>query len=252
MKRGLIFAYGVLTYALFFTTLVYAIGFLGNVGVPKSIDSAPTRTFGNALLVDIALLALFSVQHSGMARPTWKRWLTRFIPAAAERSTYVLFSSICFALLMWHWEPLGGVVWSAGSNLAVTILTSLYFASWVLLLYATILIDHFDLFGLRQVWQHLRKQVAATPTFVTPALYRVIRHPIYLGWLGILWCTPVMSATHFLMAAGSTLYILLGIQLEERDLEALHPEYRQYKAKVPALIPSPQRRLRRRSRVKSV
>lgn len=245
MKRTSIFIYGVLSYALFFVTFLYSIGFVGNLFVPRSIDAVPTLPLGNALLIDIALLTLFAVQHSGMARPAFKRWLTRFIPEAAERSTYVLLSTACLALLMYFWAPLGGVVWETTNRVAETSLIGLYLASWVLLLYATFLINHFDLFGLRQVWFALRDKKMPELKFVTPALYRIVRHPIYVGWLGIVWFTPTMTVTHLVFAVGATLYILVGIKLEERDLEQAHPEYSQYKRKVPGLIPSMTRRLNR-------
>ncbi|MGI9236109.1 MAG: methanethiol S-methyltransferase [Woeseiaceae bacterium] len=251
MKRTFIFAYGVLSYALFFVTFLYAIGFVGNLIVPRSIDSAPTLPLATALLVDLALLTLFAVQHSGMARPAFKRWLTRFIPSAAERSTYVLLSTICLAVLMYFWAPLGGVVWHATSRWAEVSLIGLYLASWALLLYATFLINHFDLFGLRQVWFALRDKELPALKFVTPALYRIVRHPIYVGWLGIVWFTPTMTVTHFVFAVGATLYILVGIKLEERDLEEAHPEYSQYKRKVPGLIPSIGRRLTRAADIPS-
>ena len=248
MKRIIIFVYGVLSYALFFISFLYAIGFFGNFVVPVSIDSVPTMPLADALLVDVALLALFAVQHSGMARPAFKRWLTRFIPEAAERSTYVLLSTVCLALLMYYWSPLGGVIWQTRSYWAGNFLIGLYLASWILLIYATVLINHFDLFGLRQVWFALREKEMQALRFVTPALYRIVRHPIYLGWLGVVWFTPIMTVTHFVFAAGATLYILLGIKLEERDLENAHPEYSQYKRKVPGLIPSLGRRLKRASK----
>jgi protein-S-isoprenylcysteine O-methyltransferase Ste14 len=252
MKRALIFGYGLLSYALFFVTFLYSIGFIGNIAVPKSIDSAPTAPLGIALLINGALLTLFAVQHSGMARPAFKRWLTRFIPAAAERSTYVLLSTVCLALMMYYWAPLGGVIWNVGTQWAAITLTGLYLASWGLLLYATFLIDHFDLFGLRQVWFALRGREDIGLKFVTPALYRIIRHPIYVGWLGIMWFTPTMTISHLVLALGCTGYILVGIKLEERDLEAAHPEYAQYKNKVPALIPSLKRRLSRQAEVQSI
>ncbi len=243
MKRSLILVYGVVSYLLFFVTFLYSIGFVGNLWVPRSIDSEPTLSLGAALLVNLGLLAMFAVQHSGMARPAFKRWLTRYIPAAAERSTYVLFSTLAMAALMVFWAPLGGVIWSVESQWAALVLNGLYLGSWALLLYATFLIDHFDLFGLRQVWNSFRKQECRDLSFVTPALYRIVRHPIYVGWLGIFWFTPVMTMTHVLLALGVTGYILVGIELEERDLEKAHPEYTQYKRKVPALIPSLGRRL---------
>jgi protein-S-isoprenylcysteine O-methyltransferase Ste14 len=251
MKRALIFSYGLLSYSLFFVTFLYAIGFIGNLWVPKSIDAAPTLGTLQALAIDLGLLALFAVQHSGMARPAFKRWLTRFVPESAERSTYVLLSTLCLAALMIFWAPLGGVVWSVSNGIGQVSLLALYFASWGLLLYATFLINHFDLFGLRQVWFALRDREMPSLSFVTPALYRLVRHPIYVGWLGIMWFTPTMTITHLVFATVSSLYILVGIKLEERDLEAAHPEYSQYKKKVPALIPSFTRRLERNVEARS-
>ena len=251
MKRTLIFTYGVLSYAFFFVTFLYSIGFIGNIGVPKSIDSAPTLPLGVSLAINLGLLGLFAVQHSGMARPAFKRWLTRFVPAAAERSTYVLMSTICLALLMWLWAPLGGVIWDVTAPWMQWTLTGLYFASWGLLLYATFLINHFDLFGLRQAFDALRGRETPKQAFVTPMLYRIIRHPIYTGWLGIMWFTPTMTVTHLVFALVSSAYILVGIKLEERDLQEMHPEYRQYKRKVPALLPSFSRRLSRGVRIQS-
>ena len=251
MKRAGIFIYGLASYAAFFVTFLYSIGFVGNILVPKSIDSAPTAPLGTALLINAALLAIFAIQHSGMARPAFKRFITRFIPAAAERSTYVLASTVCMAALMVFWAPLGGVVWHVPAGWAAMVLTGLYLASWLLLLYATFLIDHFDLFGLRQSWTALRGREQTGLKFVTPALYRIIRHPIYLAWLGIFWFTPVMTISHLVLAVGTTGYIFVGILLEERDLEAMHPEYAQYKRKVPALFPSLTRRLGRSAGVQS-
>jgi len=243
MKRTLILVYGVLTYAFFFVAFIYAIGFIGNIAVPMSLDSAPTAPLGTALAIDAALLALFAVQHSGMARPAFKRWLTRYIPESAERSTYVLASTVCLVLLMAFWSPLGGVVWQAPTEWAAVTLQALYLGSWALLLYATFLIDHFDLFGLRQAWAAFRRRRPGRLRFVTPALYRIVRHPIYVGWLGIFWFTPTMTVSHLVFAIGASAYTLVGMKLEERDLEAMHPEYARYKRKVPALVPSPKRRL---------
>jgi len=180
-----------------------------------------------------------------MTRPGFKRWLTRFIPQPAERSTYILLSTISMAIMMYYWAPLGGVIWAFESPAAQASMYTLYLASWGLLLYATFLIDHFDLFGLRQVWFAFRDKGKHNLKFVTPALYRIVRHPIYVGWIGIVWFTPTMTVTHALFALGATGYILVGIKLEERDLENAHPEYAQYKRKVPALIPSMRRRLSR-------
>jgi protein-S-isoprenylcysteine O-methyltransferase Ste14 len=251
MKRYLIFGYGVLSYALFFASFIYAIGFIGNVGVPKSIDSEALFPLGTSLLINLGLLSLFAVQHSVMARPAFKRWLTKFIPAQAERSTYVLLSTLCMALLMWQWAPLGGVVWNITNSWGATAMTVLYFASWALLLYATFLINHFDLFGLRQVMNAMQKKTTPQLAFQTPALYRIVRHPIYVGWLGIFWFTPTMTVTHLVFAMIASAYTIVGMKLEEADLENAHPEYGQYKRDVPALIPSFRRRLARRTAVQS-
>jgi protein-S-isoprenylcysteine O-methyltransferase Ste14 len=246
-----IFSYGVFSYAFFFATFLYAIGFIGNIAVPKSIDSAPTMPLLPSFLVDAGLLALFALQHSGMARPAFKRWLTMFIPKEAERSSYVLLSTVCLALTFWLWAPLGGVVWIVNSSWAAFSLYGMYFASWGLLLYTTFLISHFDLFGLRQSYYALLGNEMPALKFVTPALYRVVRHPLYVAWLGIFWFTPSMTGTHLVFAVTTTLYIFVGIKLEERDLEDAHPEYAQYKRKVPALIPSFRRRLRATSQTQS-
>ena len=237
MKRFAIFVYGIACYAVFFATFLYAVGFIGNFAVPKSMDSPRDVAFGAALAIDLGLLALFAVQHSVMARPAFKRWWTRIIPAAAERSTYVLFSSIALALLFWCWQPLGGEVWNLTTPSAVAWMYGLYAFGWLLLLYVTFLIDHFDLFGLRQVWLNLVGRHAAPVPFVTPWLYRQVRHPLYIGWFTIVWATPSMSVTHLVFAVMSTAYILVAIQFEERDLVAAHPEYAEYRRRVPMLIP---------------
>ncbi len=245
MKKLSIFIYGIASYGLFFVTFLYAVGFLGNLWVPKSIDSAPTHSLGIALAINAGLLAIFAIQHSGMARPAFKRWLTRFIPAAAERSTYVLMSTVALALLMIGWSPLGGVIWQATDPVVANLLVGLYLASWGLLLYVTFLINHFDLFGLRQSWYALKDKPMPALTFVTPTLYRLVRHPLYVAWLGIMWFTPTMTISHFIFALGGTTYILIGIKLEERDLVNMHPEYADYMEKVPALVPRPGKRLRK-------
>jgi methanethiol S-methyltransferase len=237
MKRILIFLYGVLSYAAALATLVYAIGFIGGFGVPISLDSPRKIGLGTALTIDLALLALFAVQHSVMARPAFKRWWTRIVPASAERSTYVLFSSLALILLFAYWQPLGGMVWSMTSSAGVITMYSLFAAGWALLLYVTFLIDHFDLFGLRQVWLTLRGKPYGAVPFVTPWLYRQVRHPLYIGWLMIVWATPVMTVSHLVFAAMCTAYILAAIRFEERDLIHFHPEYAEYKRRVPMLLP---------------
>jgi len=237
MKRTLIFLYGVASYLVFFATFLYAVGFIGNFGVPKTLDSPRDVGLGSALLVDLGLLALFAVQHSVMARPAFKRAWTRVIPAAAEPSTYVLFSSLALIVLFYGWQPLGGTVWSMTSSAAVFSMTALYVAGWALLLYVTFLIDHFDLFGLRQVWLHLRGRPNTPVPFVTPWLYRQVRHPLYVGWLMLIWATPTMTVAHLVFGIMTTAYILVGIQLEERDLVRFHPEYAEYRRRVPMLLP---------------
>jgi len=237
-KRLVIFAYGLVSYAVFFVTFLYAIGFIGNLWVPKTMDSPRETTFATALLVNLGLLALFAVQHSLMARPAFKRWWTRFVPESAERSTYVLFSSLALIALFALWQPLGGMVWQVGSPVGRALLYGGFAFGWGLVLLATFLINHFDLFGLRQVWLQLNGKPYRALKFVTPAPYRVVRHPLYVGWLCVFWSTPDMSVTHLLFAAMTTAYILVGIRLEEHDLVAAHPEYESYRRRVPMLIPA--------------
>lgn len=237
MNRALTLAYGAVSYTAFFLTFLYAIGFLGNVVVPKSLDSGPSGPLSTALLIDLGLLTLFAVQHSVMARPAFKSWLTRLVPPAAERSTYVLASSVALQLLFWQWRPLGGVVWDVQHPAARALLYGGFAAGWLLVLVTTFVINHFDLFGLRQVWRHFQGLPQQPLTFVTPLLYRVVRHPLYVGWLLAFWCAPTMTATHLLFAAVTTAYILVAIRLEEGDLMAAHREYAAYRSRVPMLVP---------------
>ena len=245
MKRALILLYGLACYAVFFAVFLYAVGFIGNFAVPKSIDSPREGTLAAALAVDLGLLALFALQHSVMARPAFKRWWTRFVPVEAERSTYVLFSSLALALLFWLWQPLGGNIWQVTSQAGVISINVICALGWALLLYATFLINHFDLFGLRQVWLYALGTPYSQLQFKTPWLSRQVRHPLYVGWLMIFWATPVMTVAHLLFAAMTTAYILLAIQFEERDLIAEHPEYARYRERVPMLLPWPRKSARR-------
>jgi protein-S-isoprenylcysteine O-methyltransferase Ste14 len=237
MTGILTLVYGVLSYVIFFLTFLYAIGFLGNVVVPKSLDSGATGPWPTALAINLALLSLFALQHSVMARPGFKRLLTRFIPASAERSTYVLVSSLALILLFWLWQPLGGVVWNVQNEIGRAVLYGGFAFGWALVLLATFVINHFDLFGLRQTWRAFRGQPQAPLRFVVPVLYRIVRHPLYVGWFFAFWCTPTMTVTHLLFAVMTTAYILVAIQLEERDLMTAHPEYAAYRRRVPMLVP---------------
>lgn len=237
MSRILVFAYGAVCYAVFLATFLYAIGFVGNVAVPKSLDSSPALPWPIAIMIDAALLSVFALQHSVMARPFFKRAITRWIPAAAERSTYVLASSAALLLLFWQWQPLGGVVWQVEYPLASGLLHAGFAFGWLLVLLTTFSINHFDLFGLRQVWRELRGLPQSKLAFVLPLPYRVVRHPLYVGWFFAFWCAPTMTITHFFFACVTTVYILVAIQFEEADLAAEHPEYRVYRRHVPVLIP---------------
>jgi protein-S-isoprenylcysteine O-methyltransferase Ste14 len=238
MKRWLVFAYGVASYLIFLGVFVYAVGFLGNFLVPKALDAPAEGPLGAAFAVDLGLLALFALQHSGMARRGFKSWLTRFVPPAAERSTYVLLTNAALILLFAFWRPLGGVVWEVESTAGRVLLYGLFAAGWLIVLAATFLINHFDLFGLRQVWLYLRGQVYTTLRFRTPGPYRLVRHPLYVGWLLTFWATPTMTATHLLFAVVTTVYILFAIRLEERDLVASFGEaYADYRRRVPMLVP---------------
>jgi methanethiol S-methyltransferase len=242
MTRLLIFVYGIVCYVVFLVTFIYVAGFVGNLLVPKSMDSPREVPFDIALLTDLALLALFGVQHSVMARPAFKRWWTRIVPESAERSTYVLFSTLALIALLAFWQPLGGLIWSVTSPEGQAVLYGAYAFGWALLLGSSFLINHFDLFGLRQVWLQLVGKPYRPVPFRMPVLYRYVRHPLYVGWLILAWSTPTMTVTHLLFAVGTSLYILIGIQLEERDLSAAHPEYEEYRRRVPMLLPFGRRR----------
>lgn len=238
MKRTLFFLYGVICYLVFFGVFLYAMGFLGNFIVPKSIDSAVTVPFGEALLINLSLLAVFAIQHSIMARKGFKNWFTKFVPAPIERSTYVLFSSLALILLFWQWQPMGGTVWNLSGSAFSYVMYGIYGFGWILVLVATFLINHFDLFGLRQVWLQFTGKKYTNLGFVTPGPYKMIRHPLYLGWVLVFWATPVMSVAHLVFAVMTTAYILVAIQLEEKDLISVHGrDYAEYRKKVPMMLP---------------
>ena len=238
LQRSGVLFYGIAAYAVFFATYCYAIGFVGNFLVPKSMDATPALSFGTALAINAGLLGLFAVQHSLMARPFFKRWLMRFVPELAERSTYVLFSSLALILLFWCWQPLGGVIWDVRNPVGAAVLHVGFAFGWLLVLVTTFLINHFDLFGLRQVWKFFRGAPYRPLKFVTPGPYRLVRHPLYVGWFCAFWFTPTMTVTHLVFAVATTVYILVAIQLEERDLVDIHGrDYIEYRRQTPMLVP---------------
>lgn len=236
MSKVFSLIYGVMAYGVFLAVFVYAIGFIGGLGTPTSLDGALQGSRLEAIAINIGLLAAFAVQHSGMARPAFKRWWTRLVPVAIERSTYVLISSLAMILLFLAWRPIGGVIWEA-QGMVRTIVTIVYACGWAVLLYATFLIDHFDLFGLKQVWRAFTGRTYRDPEFHTPGMYKIVRHPLYVGWLMIFWAAPTMTAAHLIFALMTTAYILVAIQFEERDLMKAHPEYAEYRRRTPMLIP---------------
>ena len=230
--------YGLVCYGIFFLTFLYAIGFIGNFGVPRTIDAgfAPTPTTV-ALVINLALLSVFAIQHSVMARQGFKRVWTKIVPASVERSTYVLLSSLALILLFWQWRPMPDIVWDVQNALGRNVLWAMFGFGWLLVLVSTFLINHFELFGLSQVWRNLKKQPPTHMTFREPFLYRIVRHPLYVGWFFTFWAIPTMTVGHLLFAAVASAYIVVAIQFEERDLMNFHPEYAGYRERVPMLIP---------------
>ena len=244
MSRTLALLYGGVSYAAFLVTFLYAMAFVAGVGVPKHIDNGVGAPLLTALAIDIALLSLFAVQHSGMARPAFKRWWTRFVPQPIERSTFVLVSSGVLLLLFWQWRPLPQVVWQVSHGLPEWSLLAISLLGWLMVLTSSFTINHFELFGLRQVWMFVRRREIKDEPFVLRAMYRIVRHPLMLGFLIAFWSTPVMTLGHLLFAGVVTGYIFVAVKfLEERDLVAAHGEaYREYQRKVPMLVPGIRRR----------
>lgn len=237
MSRISALLYGIVCYVIFFGVFLYAVGFIGDFAVPKTIDQGGESPLALALLVNAGLLALFAVQHSVMARPAFKRWWTRIVPRPVERSTYVLATSVVFVLLFWQWRAIPATVWNV-EGIAGTVLFGLYFAGIATVLYATFLIDHFDLFGLRQVVLYFRGLDYTQKRFVTPGPYKHIRHPLYVGWLMTFWFTPHMTVGHLVFAIGASAYIFVAIVFEERDLLShLGEDYRRYRERTPLMIP---------------
>jgi methanethiol S-methyltransferase len=240
--RITVFIYGIVSYALGVASLLYLICFLSNIVVPKTIDSAPVGAVAPAVIVDLVLIGLFALQHSIMARPGFKELWTRIVPKPAERSTYVLLTGLVLALLCWQWQPISGVVWNVEGAVGKGLLQALFWLGWVILFASTFMINHFDLFGLRQVYLRLKGQPYRPVPFVQVALYRFVRHPIMLGVLIGFWATPSMSVGHLLFAAASTVYVFIGIFLEEHDTrQALGESYERYRRETSMIVPMPRR-----------
>lgn len=238
MSRILALLYGFASYAFFFVTFLYAIAFVEGFVVPKTMDSGATAPLLESLLVNLGLLAIFAVQHSVMARPAFKQWWTRLVPKPVERSTYVLFSTAALALLCWQWRPMPTVLWSAGDPVVAMALTGLSLFGFVVVLTSSYLINHFELFGLQQVVHNMMGREAPPAVFRTPFLYKIVRHPLYLGFIIAFWVTPSMTVGHLLFAAATTAYIVIGALLEERDLVAFFgDDYRRYRERVSMLVP---------------
>lgn len=239
MSRLFVLLYGAACYAAFLLAFLYAIGFVAGIGVPKHIDNGAGGSLPLALGIDLGLLGMFAIQHSGMARPAFKRWWTRFVPVQIERSTFVLVSSAVLMLLFWQWRPLPQSIWQVDAGWANWLLRALSASGWLLVLVSSFAISHFDLFGLRQVWLHARRRQPVEGPFVTRSFYRIVRHPLMLGFLIAFWATPAMTLGHLLFAVAITGYILIAVKyLEERDLVAAHGDtYRDYQRQVPMLIP---------------
>jgi methanethiol S-methyltransferase len=238
LGRSVAFAYGLACYAVFFVTFLYYVGFVSDLVVPKTINTGPPVPAAQALVINLLLIALFGIQHSVMARRSFKQWWTQFIPPAVERSTYVLLTSLALIVLFWLWRPMPELVWHIAEPTIAAAVTGLAIIGWLIALTSTFLINHFELFGLQQVTNNLTGHAASEPHFLTPLYYRLVRHPLYFGFLIAFWATPAMSVGHLVFAAANTVYIVIGAYFEERDLVALFgDQYRTYQARVSMLVP---------------
>ena len=239
MKKSMILLYGILAYVIFLIAFLYAIGFVGNILVPKSIDSTSETTLLSSLFINVILLSVFALQHSIMARPVFKKWFITIISSAMERSTYILLSSLALLLLYWQWQPITTIVWKTESTIAIYILTGIFFIGWLIVLLSTFMINHFELFGLAQIFDNLKSIQTPNPKFQTNYLYKIVRHPIMLGFIIAFWSTPTMTVGHLLFAIVTTIYILLAVKyLEEKDLrKSIGEKYETYQKEVPMIIP---------------
>lgn len=239
MKKSIVFLYGVFAYLVFLVAFLYAIGFVGNFIVPKSIDSGTETIFMQAFLVNALLLGIFAIQHSVMARPAFKKWWTSIINPAIERSTYVLLSSLALLLIYWQWQPMTSVVWKAENQTVAMILNGVYFFGWLVVFLSTFMINHFELFGLKQIFENLRNKQSQPSTFKTNFFYKIVRHPIMLGFIIAFWATPLMTLGHLIFSITTTVYIFIAVKfLEEKDLRKFYgKEYEEYQKNVPMLFP---------------
>ncbi|MFT5253173.1 MAG: protein-S-isoprenylcysteine O-methyltransferase Ste14 [Flavobacteriales bacterium] len=239
MKKSIILLYGIVAYFVFLIAFLYAIGFVGNIIVPKSIDSGTETTLFTSLFINVILLSVFALQHSIMARPTFKKWFTSIISPAMERSTYILLSSLALLLIYWQWQPITTIIWEIENNIAINVLTGIFFLGWLIVLLSTFMINHFELFGLAQIFDNLKNRQTPNPKFQTNYLYKIVRHPIMLGFIIAFWATPTMTVGHLLFTTVTTVYILIAVKyLEEKDLRKFIGEkYETYQKEVPMIIP---------------
>ena len=239
MKKSAIFIYGILAYCIFLIAFLYAIGFLGNIIVPKSIDSGTETTLFSSIIINVILLSVFALQHSIMARPAFKKWFTTIISPAMERSTYILLSSLSLLLIYWQWQPITTIVWEVENETVIIVLKGIFFLGWLIVLLSTFMINHFELFGLAQIFDNLKNRQTPNPKFQTNYLYKIVRHPIMLGFIIAFWATPHMTIGHLLFTLVTTIYILIAVKyLEEKDLRKfIGKKYETYQKEVPMVIP---------------